>query len=166
MSDPSPHQQHMFQVTPPDGTPQKKRWRGQFKFWLDAMKPDEMTLGQKLTALKAKRQYTPTIRDALTLIFELREGKTDALKRMFPGIVAALQAEVQPRPASEDFNEILSRLDQLQSLQGEPQAGPKKMAVPSLQAPDDDEDDDLFTPVETSNVNASQNFVNSVLALR
>ena len=89
-------------------TPHKKdkRWRGQFRFWLDANKPDQFSIGQYLMALKSERKFAPTIRDAIRLIRDLRAGNTAVLCELFPWIPAAF-APPQPT-AGDEFAEIIA----------------------------------------------------------
>lgn len=87
----------------------KRGFRGQFKFWLSANKPDELALGQELNALKSVRKYTATIRDALRLFFDLKNGNTAVLGELFPGIIASLSTQ-QQRPASDDFDRLLHEI--------------------------------------------------------
>lgn len=60
--------------------------RIQFKFWLDANRDDERPIGEYLWQLRKDRKFSRTIRDAVSLLKSLREGRVDLLLKMFPNI--------------------------------------------------------------------------------
>lgn len=66
--------------------------RKQFKFWLDANREDESAIGWYLDDLRKKRKMTATIRDAVRLLWSLREGRTDILLELFPKVEEMLYA--------------------------------------------------------------------------
>lgn len=68
-----------------------KRYRKQYKFWLDLMKDDERVLAEVLHELKENRQYSATLRDALKLYIDLLYDNTDQLREQFPHILKRLQ---------------------------------------------------------------------------
>lgn len=75
-----------------DVTPkQDKRYRVQFRFWLDANKTHESKIGQALDDMKSKRKYQPFIRDAIRLMLSLMTGQIAILLELFPGIVAQIE---------------------------------------------------------------------------
>jgi len=89
-------------------TPRKtdKRWRGQFRFWLDAHKPGEYSLGKYINSLKDERKFASTIRDAIRLIRDLRAGRVDVLLELFPFVRDAISP---PQPtAGDEFAEIIA----------------------------------------------------------
>ncbi len=60
--------------------------RVQFRFWLDVVKDAEASLAQEVQHLKSRRAFQPTIRDAIRLILDLRNGSTDVLHELFPWV--------------------------------------------------------------------------------
>lgn len=162
-------------VTP---TKKDKRWRGQFRFWLDANKPDELAIGQGLMDLKARRQFAPAIRNALRLWLDLRAGKVDVLLALFPWVADAFNQATQPAPMT-NIEQQLERLEQLMLRQGaipipiptpqEPSAsaGPKALNVPTFDAPPLEDDDTIELDIKRDTSTASAaNFINSMLALQ
>lgn len=75
---------------------QKPR-RLQFKFWLDANRDDEFAIGWYLDTMKQKRKLTATIRDAVLLIWALREGRADTLLNLFPNVQDMINREQMAR---------------------------------------------------------------------
>lgn len=69
------------------------RIRRQLRFWLDESKPEQATIYHELLSRKQKRQYIPTIRDALRLFFSLARGETALLYELFPTIRDQLRQE-------------------------------------------------------------------------
>src|SRR5688572_12433263 len=96
-------------------TKKDKRWRGQFRFWLDGYKANERELGEFLLKLKQQRNFAKFMRDAVRLLKDLREGKTDVLLEMFPHIQDALTAHVQLAPTTTNAA-VKAQLDRLERL--------------------------------------------------
>ena len=68
-------------------TPKKdKRFRKQFRFWLDENNPRDHDLLYYCEQQKGLRQFQKTIENALRLYGSLREGRVDWLLDMFPQI--------------------------------------------------------------------------------
>lgn len=61
-----------------------KRYREQFKFWLDTKKTSDFELADYITVLKDNHQFAKTIRNALLLVKSLQEGDLSELFRQFP----------------------------------------------------------------------------------
>lgn len=77
------------------------RYRSQFKFWLDVNKSDEEALATLCEDLKRRGLYTRTIRDGISLVDDLRNGRLDVLFSLYPWVKELTiygQAEVL-RPA-------------------------------------------------------------------
>jgi hypothetical protein len=89
------------------------RFRCQFRFHLDANKPDEYAIGQELAALKKKRKYLPTIRDAIRLFLSLLKGETATLKEMFPLIVDQIEYEMIRQEADDDKDDLRKEIQSL-----------------------------------------------------
>jgi hypothetical protein len=70
-----------------------KSFRMRFTFWLDLNKSDESELADIVDTLKSQRGYASAIRDGLRLVWELRQGKTEHLLKLFPFVREALQAD-------------------------------------------------------------------------
>lgn len=100
-------------------TTQKESYRVQFKYWLDLGKHDESDLADYCERLKSERSFTKTIRDALTLIRDLRAGRVDSLKAMFPAIVEMIRRDDPPTDKipgggeGRDLHGQLARIEQL-----------------------------------------------------
>ncbi len=62
------------------------RYRSQFKFWLDVNKPDEQVLAALCEDLKRRGLYTKTIRDGISLVDDLRNGRLDVLFTLYPWV--------------------------------------------------------------------------------
>lgn len=62
------------------------RYRSQFKFWLDVNKPDEEALAVLCEDLKRRGLYTKTIRDGISLVEDLRDGRLDVLFALYPWV--------------------------------------------------------------------------------
>ncbi len=156
------------------------RKRYQFKFWLDSLKSDEFELGAQLEALKKSRKYAGTIRDALKLLFSLRERKTDVLFSMFPWLVD----ELKPKNGNGagEMTEHLNRIEQFflqqsQNMllnQGAPagdtkpvgMGGLKAMNVSRIAAPVDDDDElDILIVPSTAPSNSARNFLNALSSI-
>ena len=58
-----------------------------FKFWLDTDKPDESDLIGVIPEMKRRRLFTPTLRDGIRLIRDLRAGQVDVLTELFPWVL-------------------------------------------------------------------------------
>lgn len=87
------------------------RFRCQFRFWLDANKPDQVKLGEALADLKRQRRYLPTLRNAIRLFLDLRAGRTDVLFELFPWIVERLKPAT-PAPDSGELKREIAGLKQ------------------------------------------------------
>jgi hypothetical protein len=88
-----------------------KRQRFMFKFWLDCAKPDERAIAEHSDMLKEKRQWQPSARDALKLLYSLRERRMDVLLMLFPWIDDYFRAkyERQESPANMEFARLLAQ---------------------------------------------------------
>ena len=171
------------------------RQRFMFRFWLDVVKPSERDLAEYLENLKAKRQLTAAIRDGLRLIRDLRAGNLDVLCELFPWVERALMDAIEAATKSSsdnaensESNAILSKLDALQRVieaqkpgghVQAPSSGPAPQMMSgnlsslagSKPLPPPDANDDLADMLEVkeatpSDVNATQNFINSLMALQ
>lgn len=110
-----------------ENTTQRKSYRMMFRYWLDTTKDDELALAHYCESLKQKRLFTSTIRQALTLIRDLREGHLDSLFVLFPWVHAWLEeraeaiAEAQIRQGNDNEKHhsqegIDHRLDRIEAL--------------------------------------------------
>jgi hypothetical protein len=88
-------------VTPRVQRSPDNRFRCQFRFWVDANKAEEYELGMALKDLTQKRQFLPTVHNALHLILDLRAGRTDVLIELFPWVVDSLKSVTPPRDSGE-----------------------------------------------------------------
>lgn len=87
------------------------------KFWLDVSKRDERELAQQIVELKNQRAYTSTIRDALRLFLDLKQGRADVLLELFPWLKEGLQPAQTAQP-DQKLHEQIARLEALLLSQG------------------------------------------------
>ena len=160
-----------------------KRFRLRQTFWLNLLKPEEAELADTIEILKNERSFAKVIRDGIRLVNDLRKGKLDVLFELFPWVRAEFleyMRALQPQPVADthSMSEQLARLEKLLLEQGnvpvqsasEPGSitvtgGPKLLVVPSVAASVFD-DDDVVLDIrrDGSSMDASRNFLNSVLA--
>jgi hypothetical protein len=133
--------------------------------------------------------WASTIRDALRLILDLRQGKLDVLFELFPWVRAEFMEYIQSlqpqkSPAELDLQRQLERLEQLLLKQGDTpidpptpikmltnngggplplQVTPKKITTPTFE----DDDDDLLIIRKDKNAGhqSAINFIKSAFAL-
>lgn len=96
----------------------KDTHRLQFRFWLDVVREDEYSLAEYVDELKNKRNFAKTIRDALHLIRDLREGRVDWLLYLFPFVYQIIYAQAEA--------DILARQQQQSS------DGPQDLVIAEL----------------------------------
>lgn len=147
--------------------PRGFRW--QVRVWLDANKPDQLSLGKWIHEQKRARKFAPILRNALALYRELMDGNTVLLYELFPDL------KPQPTPPAPDNDDLKRRVEFLEQLvlsQRSPGAsnGNVKMLTANGQratAPTVDNEDTL---VVTKDVNAGAksalNFIASAFALQ
>lgn len=106
---------------------QKPSFRLQFKFWLDVERQEEEALAEYVHELKEKRMFASTIRDALRLIWDLRNGNLDILFILFPWVYSTIYAQakadleantVVPEQPIGAIQEQLQRLESLMLAAG------------------------------------------------
>jgi len=149
-----------------------KRVRERVSIWLNLIDDFDFEIADYIHSLKKTRAFTSTFRAAFRLIHDLRAGRSDVLRELFPHIVADLEASKCP-DSDPDVSGRLARLERaLLETQVKPKlvaiqnGGPTRMDVPQLPAPvfdDLDGDTLVMTPVRDSG--SVQNFVNSVMTL-
>lgn len=71
------------------------RYRFQFRFMLDILKPDEFAMAHWCEWLKEHNKFTPTIRDAMALHYDLQNKNIDELSQQFPQIVVNIQNQIE-----------------------------------------------------------------------
>ena len=81
--------------------------RGRFLFWLNYDKDEELLVADMIDELKTRRQFTKSIRDGIRLVYDLRQGKVDVLRELFPhtyynlmqgGTAVHVQPQTLPAP--------------------------------------------------------------------
>lgn len=72
-------------------SPYRKGIRIKQEFWLFKNKLEDRRLIAYCDDLRAARNFLPTLRDALMLIMDLRNGRTDVLVSLFPDVPMAFQ---------------------------------------------------------------------------
>lgn len=142
----------------------EKRRRRVVRFQLDMNKPEEQDLFDRLNVLKKARQFLPTIRDALTLLFSLMDGRVDVLTAMFPDLVEGIKAEgaaeERQRIDQERHRELIRLLESIRSSE----ATQPMLPVPRVRAQDDDDTEPVLTIKDADGGDAVRNFLDSMSA--
>lgn len=163
--------------------PDPRGYRKQFTFWLNGGHDLQLDMGNWLMDLKQRRHFAPTIRQALALYRELKEGRVDLLFELFPWVKDCL---TPPPPASTD-TQLAAAISQLAQViqavpviagQGAPRQNtgisPKPLATIPAPPPvpqglplvvDDDDDALVVTKDETAGAKSASNFLRSAFAL-
>lgn len=89
----------------------KKVSRRSFTFSLKLDDEEQSALAEEIDNLKASRKFSPTIRDALRLILDLKAGKIDVLGELFPELMTG---------APDD---LLNELEEIKKLLESPSNG-------------------------------------------
>ncbi len=130
----------------------KKRYRKLFPFQLDLNKPEEHEIAEVIVYLKQERSFSKTVREGIRLIWDLRKGRTDVLRELFPWVLEqqdedekhalkAPTAEVM-LGAEDIFQKHFQRLESLITEQSSLSTGePRRPRGPSLKPVDDIEID-------------------------
>lgn len=153
--------------------------------WLDDQKAEHADLLRYASELKQVRKFSEAVRDGLRLIRDLRAGSLDVLCELFPWVENALMDAIEAAASDKSGNsgngEVLARLDQLQrKLDAQQLPGSTYQQAPSMVSGNLGElkplsppksDDDILASLEVkeadrSDVNATQNFINSLMALQ
>lgn len=148
-------------------------FRMQFKFWLDTTKTEEYQIAEAVEELKQKRTFAKTIRDGIRLVLDLRAGRWEVLRELFPWVVDAIydaaRADLQAQtgvklddaPVPDAIQAKLDRLEKLLLQQG---ALPIEKRLPSL-APIPlltEGDPEIEIREAQSDVNPALNFLRSL----
>jgi len=150
-----------------------KRIRERVSIWLNLRDDFDFDIADYIHSLKKTRSFTTTFRAAFRLIADLRAGRSDVLRELFPHIVADLEGSKCP-DSDTDLGERLARLERAllekefkPKLVAAQNGGPKPMAVPQLPAPvfDDDLGGDTLVMKSVQNGHSAANFMRSVNAL-
>lgn len=80
-------------VTPNVRLDSSGRARRQFRFWMDAAKPEEAAIGVKLEELGEKRKFATFMRDAIRLMLALMTGDLSVLMQLFPHVVESIKEQ-------------------------------------------------------------------------
>ena len=151
---------------------------------LEAGRGLDAAIIERVRELKAKRKFTATFRDMASLYFSLQEGDTSVLAELFPWIVGVITAGDSTDDSGNGGNEaVLNKLETLQrAIEAQqpgghyqaPAAAPQMVSgnISGLKPlPPPMSDDDIMASLEVkeadrSEVNATQNFINSLMALQ
>ncbi len=151
----------------------KKRFRLQFKFWLDMNKSDEFEIAEIIDQLKLKGSFTQATRDGLRLIVDLWAGRVGVLLAFFPWVEDYFFEKFSEQHAQKEhtISEQLARLESLLLAQGNtPISGNsgvgKSLLGGPVTPPVYDEDDTDLLVVKKSTVNSAQNFLDAVMSLK
>jgi hypothetical protein len=155
--------------------------RPRFDFWLDLRKPEEEDLAYLIVDLKRQRSFAKTVRDGIWLVWDLSQGKTDALLELFPWVAGHFQGEAGGNELTADQVREIVRLEA-----GEVAADPeisgvtptlvsgnlKSLAGSNKPLPGPDDHDGLADLLEVKDASskdgggAAQNLINSMLAMQ
>jgi hypothetical protein len=95
-------------------------YRTQHRFWLDTNRQDERELAEYIVALKEKRTFISTLRDALRLIRDLRQGRVEVLLGLFPWVADYFKAQARlahvPSPVPDFQLTLQAHLDRVEKL--------------------------------------------------
>ena len=153
------------------------RYRMRFDFQLNVAKDTEYAIAETIRWLKSQGLYSKTIRDGIRLICDLRDGNLEVLFELFPWVRAEFfeyMVSVQPQKSETELviSDQLARIEIMLSNGGNGSqvgggvGGPKAMNVPSIPAPDLDNDDDLLIVSKAAaSSNAAKNFLDSAFKL-
>lgn len=157
-------------------TPQDKRNRIQFRFWLDANKPEQAEMGDKLDRMKAdkNKSFAAFIRNAIRLMLSLMAGETIVLVELFPHVVEAIRADATPT-AGDSLEAIVRRAikdeigqRELTPIEAKPSGGLQQIGgLQKIQPPSfDDNEIELTVSKAKGDGNATQNFLNAMWGLQ
>lgn len=150
--------------------------RNMVRFWLDMRKDDESFLHEFVQDLKSQRLFAATIRNALLLIYDLREGRVDMLLEMFPFVREAVRAA--DSGSDDGQKEIHRRLDGIEQwmatyvssnnrvMSDVPAGAPKPLGGLRPVTPRRDDDDDVLVLKKSDGKESVENFLKSAMALQ
>lgn len=95
------------------------RYRVQHRFMLDENDIDDKELSQWFKGLRKDRQFTPTIRNAMSLVHDLQRGSTDQLDSQFPYLYDRLVEQVKGELEKSYKKEINDRDKRITELETE-----------------------------------------------
>lgn len=145
-----------------------ERFRKRYKFWLNILKDDEFELAEELDTLKKRRLFTPTIRDGIRLIIDLRKGNTDVLFELFPYlkekfIVSIEQNTTKVRVEDNDqtsaLQQQIDRLEQLLKSKNSATFSTTNNVIPITET---QSGPSITVSKAKSSGNSAQNFLNSM----
>lgn len=160
-----------------------ERFRKRYKFWLNILKDDEFELAEELDTLKKRRLFTPTIRDGIRLILDLRKGNMEILFELFPHLQEKFsgdseqkttQSKSQNNDQSSNLQKQIDRLETLLKEQGAVpinsvhevitgQHSPQSISVSSK--PTKDSGIKITQTKSNEKSNSSKNFANMMFGL-
>ena len=155
--------------------------RPRFDFWLDLRKPEEEELAYLIVDLKHQRSFAKTVRDGIWLVWDLSQGKTDALLELFPWVAEHFQGAAGGNELTADQVREIVRLEagevaadsETSSIKPTLVSGNlKSLAGSNKPLPGPDDRDDLADLLEVKHVSsegggvAAQNLINSMLAMQ
>ena len=109
-----------------------RSFRKRHEFWLDLGKPRENRIANLIAELKEKRSFASSVRDGLRLIVDLRAGRVDVLRALFPSVVAQIEAGARPpdSPVVREFAELMQKQTELLARLA---ASPEPARMPELE---------------------------------
>lgn len=95
---------------------QPKRFRLQFRFWLDILKPGQDWLAEQIERLKESRMFAKAVRIGLLLYITLTEKNVSELEKHFPFIREYYRAEFAQSMENNQFQQIMNAIASRQYL--------------------------------------------------
>jgi len=96
----------------PEDTKKDHRYRMQFRFWLDGNRDEEAGLADQLAELKNRRLFAPTLKGALQVFIDLKNGRIETLLQYFPWVEQYFKDkfDTRERTPSEEFEAIIRKI--------------------------------------------------------
>lgn len=158
----------------------KKRFQHQVVFWVDLNDPRQAELADYIAELKSHRQFAPSVRAALFLLRDLRDGYTDALFELFPELQDEISTRLAPVESDNGGGKIETLLEKIDRLEQAMLAGnqprqvsqsngagnAKQLVVPQFDLTTFDDDEDLFETEKIKDGQWNENFFKSLKNLQ
>ena len=120
---------------------QRRRIREKVLFHLDVSRDEDLLVAEEIDALKRRRRFLPSFKEAIMLYQDLKAGRVGLLRELFPWVFDAIASHLDAeRDARADAIQAqLERLEALLLEQGSQPApappGPQLLEAPQFAAP-------------------------------
>jgi len=140
------------------------RSRLSFRFHLNLRLAHDYSLARWLDEMKAARQYSRVIHDALDLYRDCRAGQYGVFKRLFPAVYQRILDE-NCTPASDQFNALMKEIAELKAAQQTPRTPAPDSNRPVVSTQVDDAPVQLTIRKAKSSGNSAANFLQAAYGL-